>query len=157
MAQDHLPSFPAQPPGQGPSGQHALALRQPNALAHLGALAQSDAADDDTIDLRAIWRLIVKHRWLLIGVAIAGLVAALLLSFIQTPQYLASTTVQVDKRAPRVVKFQEDPVSEGDERSAIGTQLEILKSRALAERVIEELRLDRQEQSELQRQAQRAG
>jgi capsular exopolysaccharide synthesis family protein len=156
MAQDHLPSSPAQPPGQGLSGQHALALRQPQALAPLGAWAQSEAADDDTIDLRAIWRLIVKHRWLLVAVAAAGLVAALLLSFIQTPQYLASTTVQVDKRAPRVVKFQEDPVSEGDERSAIGTQLEILKSRALAERVIEELRLDRQEQSELQRQAEQA-
>lgn len=156
MAQDHLPSFPAQPPGQGPSGQHALALRQPHAVAPLGALAQPEAADDDTIDLRAIWRLIVKHRWLLVAVAAAGLVAALLLSFIQTPQYLASTTVQVDKRAPRVVKFQEDPVSEGDERSAIGTQLEILKSRALAERVIEELRLDRQELSDLQRQAEQA-
>lgn len=156
MAQDHLPSFPAQPPGQGPSGQHALALRQPHAVAPLGALAQPEAADDDTIDLRAIWRLIVKHRWLLVAVAAAGLVAALLLSFIQTPQYLASTTVQVDKRAPRVVKFQEDPVSEGDERSAIGTQLEILKSRALAERVIEELRLDRQEQSDLQRKAEQA-
>ena len=156
MAQDHLPSSPAQPPGQGLSGQHALALRQPQALAPLGAWAQTEAADDDTIDLRAIWRLIVKHRWLLVAVAAAGLVAALLLSFIQTPQYLASTTVQVDKRAPRVVKFQEDPVSEGDERSAIGTQLEILKSRALAERVIEELRLDRQEQSELQRQAEQA-
>lgn len=156
MAQDHLPSFPAQPPGQGPSGQHALALRQPHAVAPLGALTQPEAADDDTIDLRAIWRLIVKHRWLLVAVAAAGLVAALLLSFIQTPQYLASTTVQVDKRAPRVVKFQEDPVSEGDERSAIGTQLEILKSRALAERVIEELRLDRQEQSDLQRKAEQA-
>lgn len=156
MAQDHLPSSPAQPPGQGPSGQHALALRQPHALAPFGALAQPEAADDDTIDLRAIWRLIVKHRWLLVAVAAAGLVAALLLSFIQTPQYLASTTVQVDKRAPRVVKFQEDPVAEGDERSAMGTQLEILKSRALAERVIEELRLDRQEQSELQRQAEQA-
>jgi capsular exopolysaccharide synthesis family protein len=47
-------------------------------------------------------------------------------------------------------------VSEGDERSAIGTQLEILKSRSLAERVIEELRLDRQELSELQRQAEQA-
>ena len=156
MAQDPLPSFPAQPPGQGPSGQHALALRQPNALAHLGAFPQPEVADDDTIDLRAIWRLIVKHRWLLLAVAAAGLVAALLLSFIQTPQYVASTTVQVDKRAPRVVKFQEDPVSEGDERSAMGTQLEILKSRALAERVIEELRLDRQELSDLQRQAEQA-
>jgi capsular exopolysaccharide synthesis family protein len=38
----------------------------------------------------------------------------------------------------------------------MGTQLEILKSRALAERVIDELRLDRQGQAELQRQAEQA-
>lgn len=154
MAQDHLPSHPAQPPR--PSGQHALALHQAHALAPMGAVAQHEAHDDDTIDLRAIWRLIAKHRWLLVAVAMAGLVAALLLSFIQTPQYLASTTVQVDKRAPRVVHFQEDPVSEGDERSAMGTHLEILKSRTMAERVIEELRLDRQGQAQLQREAELA-
>lgn len=156
MAQDHLPSYPAQPQGPGASGQHALALRAAHGLAPLGAFGQPEQADDDTIDLRAIWRLIVKHRWLLLAVAAAGLVAALLLSFIQTPQYMASTTVQVDKRTPRVVKFQEEPVSEGDERSAMGTQLEILKSRALAERVIDELRLDRQGQNELQRLAEQA-
>lgn len=154
MAQDHLPSHPAQP--QGPSGQHALALHQAHALAQMGSGAQQEAFDDDTIDLRAIWRLIVKHRWLLVAVAMAGLVGALLLSFIQTPQYVASTTVQVDKRAPRVLSFQEDPVHEGDERSAIGTQLEILKSRTLAERVIDELRLDRQGQAQLQREAELA-
>jgi capsular exopolysaccharide synthesis family protein len=133
-----------------------LALRSAHGLAPLGAFAQPEVADDDTIDLRAIWRMIVKHRWLLMAVAAAGLVAALLLSFIQTPQYVASTTVQVDKRMPRIVKFQDEPVSEGDERSAMGTQLEILKSRALAERVIDELRLDRQGQAELQRQAEQA-
>jgi polysaccharide biosynthesis transport protein len=156
MSQDHLPSHSAQPQGPGASGQHALALRAAHGLAPLGAFAQPEVADDDTIDLRAIWRMIVKHRWLLLGVAAAGLVAALLLSFIQTPQYVSSTTVQVDKRMPRIVKFQDEPVSEGDERSAMGTQLEILKSRALAERVIDELRLDRQGQAELQRQAEQA-
>lgn len=156
MAQDHLPSHSAQPHGPGASGQHALALRSAHGLAPLGTFAQPEVADDDTIDLRAIWRMIVKHRWLLLAVASAGLVAALLLSFIQTPQYVASTTVQVDKRMPRIVKFQDEPVSEGDERSAMGTQLEILKSRALAERVIDELRLDRQGQAELQSQAEQA-
>jgi len=155
MAQDHLPSFPAQPSGGG-AAQNALALRSPAALGPLLADAAREHDDDDTIDLRAIWRLIVKHRWLLVAVAAAGLVVALLLSFIRTPQYLATTTVQVDKRAPRVVKYQEDPAIEGDERSAMGTQLELLRSRALAERVIDELRLDRQGQSQAQQRAEAA-
>ena len=76
MSQDHLPSHSAQPQGSGASGQHALALRAAHGLGPLSAFAQPEVADDDTIDLRAIWRMIVKHRWLLMGVAAAGLVAA---------------------------------------------------------------------------------
>lgn len=103
-------------------------------------------AEDDTIDLRDIWRLIVKHKWLLVSMATVGLLAALLLSFIRTPLYLASATVQVDKRAARVVQFgqEADASADLDDRTGMGTQLELLKSRVLAERVIDELRLDRQ-------------
>ncbi|MBL8304614.1 MAG: polysaccharide biosynthesis tyrosine autokinase, partial [Ideonella sp.] len=66
--------------------------------------------------------------------------------FIRTPLYLATSTLQVDKRAAKVVKFgqaDESGNQELDERTAMGTQLELLKSRVLAERVIDELRLDR--------------
>lgn len=103
-------------------------------------------AEDDTIDLRDIWRLVVKHKWLLVSMATVGLLAALLLSFIRTPLYLASATVQVDKRAARVVQFGQDADANADldDRTGMGTQLELLKSRVLAERVIDELRLDRQ-------------
>ena len=103
-------------------------------------------AEDDTIDLRDIWRLIVKHKWLLVSMATVGLLAALLLSFIRTPLYLASATVQVDKRAARVVQFgqEADASADLDDRTGMGTQLELLQSRVLAERVIDELRLDRQ-------------
>ncbi|MBK7720598.1 MAG: hypothetical protein IPJ36_19420 [Simplicispira sp.] len=102
--------------------------------------------DDDTLDLRDLWRMVVKHKGLLVSVALVGLLAAVLLSFIKTPLYLATTTVQVDKRAARVVKFAQeaDANQDVDERTALGTQLELLKSRVLAERVIDELQLDRQ-------------
>lgn len=101
--------------------------------------------DDDVLDLRDLWRMVVKHKWLLLGMAMAGLLAALLFSLVRTPLYLATTTLQVDKRAPRVVKFGQelDPTAEElDDRTGLGTQLELLKSRVLAERVIDELRLD---------------
>ena len=87
-------------------------------------------AEDDTIDLRDIWRLIVKHKWLLVSMATVGLLAALLLSFIRTPLYLASATVQVDKRAARVVQFgqEADASADLDDRTGMGTQLELLKA-----------------------------
>lgn len=139
---EHLPAA-----HRGPAPSHALQLRGNHALGM--PIAQAPAPqeeDDDTLDLRDLWRMVVKHKGLLVSVAIGGLLVALLLSFIKTPLYLAATTVQVDKRAARVVKFAQDADAnqDVDERTAMGTQLELLKSRVLAERVIDELRLDRQ-------------
>ena len=82
----------------GAPGNFGLGLPQ-------GGRLPEPEPEDDSIDLRDIWRLIVKHKWLLISIATVGLLAALLLSFIRTPLYLATATVQVDKRAARVVQF----------------------------------------------------
>jgi capsular exopolysaccharide synthesis family protein len=140
------PHLPAPHPGQ--PAQQALALRGNHGLGmpQERRAPEPEADDDDVIDLRAIWRLIVKHKWMLVSMAAVGLLAALLLSFVRTPLYLATATVQVDKRAARVVQFNQeaDTSADLDDRTGLGTQLELLKSRVLAERVIDELRLDRQ-------------
>ena len=139
---EHLPAA-----HRGPAPSHALQLRGNHALGLPTPQAPSlQEEDDDTLDLRDLWRMVVKHKGLLVSVALVGLLAAVLLSFIKTPLYLATTTVQVDKRAARVVKFAQeaDANQDVDERTALGTQLELLKSRVLAERVIDELQLDRQ-------------
>lgn len=134
--------------GQGQPSQHALAIPgAPGAVQHWsGPAAALPVPEDGTLDLRDLWRLIAKHKWLLVSMVVAGVAAALLVSFIRTPLYLATSTLQVDKRAAKVVKFgqaDESGNQELDERTAMGTQLELLKSRVLAERVIDELRLDR--------------
>jgi len=105
-----------------------------------------DEQHDNEISLRDIWRLIVKHKWLLITITVLGLLLALLISFLRTPIYQASTTLQIGQRAPRVVQFKNDieqGQESGDERMNLATQIEILSSRNLAERVINELSLGR--------------
>jgi polysaccharide biosynthesis transport protein len=134
--------------GAGLPPRHALALPGSSGAiqAWTGAAATAALPEDGTLDLRDLWRLIAKHKWLLVSMVVAGVAAALLVSFIRTPLYLATSTLQVDKRAAKVVKFgqaDESGNQELDERTAMGTQLELLKSRVLAERVIDELRLDR--------------
>lgn len=127
------PSYPLDARGQFGLGRPLLANGE-------------ETADDDVINLRDLWRMVAKHRWLLVSVAVVGLLAALLISFIRTPVYQAVTTLQVDKRAASVVKFGQQDLDTGaelDDRTSMGTQLELLKSRVLAERVIGELRLDR--------------
>lgn len=143
MSQDHQPTNPERLPAHHsqPAQQALVAIRSNYGLGmpNRGPGVEPEA-EDDTIDLRDIWRLIVKHKWLLVSMATVGLLAALLLSFIRTPLYLASATVQVDKRAARVVQFgqEADASADLDDRTGMGTQLELLKSRVLAERVIDE-------------------
>jgi capsular exopolysaccharide synthesis family protein len=151
MAQDFEPTVPGLPPLLPDTRRsRSLAVRSNTPLALPGAVVPgaglAEPSEASSLDLRDLWRLVVKHKWMLVSVAVVGLLAALLISFVRTPLYLATTTLQIDKRAPRVVKFgQEDPNAQDmDERTLMGTYLELLKSRALAERVIDELRLDRQ-------------
>lgn len=149
MTQDVSPPEPEQLPAArgGPAPGRALQLRGNHALGMpVQATASIQEDEDDVLDLRDLWRMVVKHKGLLVSVAIGGLLVAVLLSFIKTPLYLATTSVQVDQRAARVVKFgqENEATSDTDERTAMGTQLELLKSRVLAERVIDELQLDRQ-------------
>lgn len=112
-----------------------------------GNVSRAEEVYENEISLRDIWRLIVKHKWLLITITVLGLLLALLVSFLKTPIYQASTTVQIGQRAPRVVQFKNDieqGQESGDERMNLATQIEILGSRNLAERVINELSLGKQ-------------
>lgn len=137
------PNYPLSPRDAHGQPSDALAHYDPNAP---WLAPRREAEDDgDTIDLRDLWRMLVKHKWMLISMALVGLLAALLVSFIRTPIYQATTSLQVDKRAATVVKYgqEADGAADLDDRTGMGTQLELLKSRVLAERVIDELRLDR--------------
>lgn len=112
-----------------------------------GNVGRDEEAHENEISLRDIWRLIVKHKWLLIIVTVLGLLLALLLSLLKTPIYQASTTLQIESRAPRVVQFKntvDQGQESGDEQTNLATQIEILGSRNLAERVIKDLNLGKQ-------------
>jgi polysaccharide biosynthesis transport protein len=76
---------------------------------------------------------------------VSGLIAAVQ-SLRSTPMYRTAATVQVEKAAQRVVAFGADVDAEQqvwDDGSQLRTQIELLKSRAIAERVIDEMGLNR--------------
>lgn len=132
-------------PGHGADSGSAMSLRPHTFMGTPSHwLGRND--DDDIIDLHDLWRMLMAHKWSLLAIMLTGLIAALLMSFISTPTYQASTTLQVDRRAATVVSFGPDVpdlTSDFDERTGMGTYLELLNSRTLAERVIDELHLDR--------------
>ena len=135
---DRLPATPDAPPQRGleryrGGGGGALSL---------DLLDDRREADPDEIDLLAYWRILVKRRRLVAGV-LAGVVAlALLLTLMTQPMYRASALMQVEKEGPPIVATQGAmPFYDGWDPEFLNTQYELLRSRALAERVANELNL----------------
>jgi len=96
------------------------------------------AEDPSVIDLRAYWLVLLKRRFQILGAAAAVLAVALL-----TPStYRATAILQIDTEQMQIVQVQGiTPVQGGYDIDYYNTQYELLKSRALAERVAEDLNL----------------
>lgn len=99
-----------------------------------------DAERDDTFNPLKLFFYVVQYRWLIVTMAVAGLVAGLILTMMQTPKYQA--TSQLEVLVPSAKVFQDiEVVSENSDLRAFQTAREKLKSRALAQRVVFQLGL----------------
>jgi capsular exopolysaccharide synthesis family protein len=132
-----------------PAGSRSTALIERNgastALAHPSQQWRSnfDDDDDDTINLREYWEIIVKRKWTVITFFAIVLVSVVTATFLMTPIYRASLTLQIERQEQKVVEYQGVTPAElqGDTKDFYQTQYELLKSRSLAQRVIEQLNL----------------
>lgn len=103
-------------------------------------LAPSDD-DADFIDLKKKWHAIWSAKWSIFAlVALVTLLAALALSQVQ-PVYRASTTVMIEAKGNQLVAFQQVYDSTGLLGEYMQTQLGLITSRDVAERVVEKLNL----------------
>ncbi len=108
------------------------------------------ARDEDEIDLRAYWRVVLRRRWTIAAVFTAAVVLTLLFTLRQTKIYAATTTLIIDLNAPRVLNKEQvqDVVDSGTgnywySKEYYETQYKVITSRAVAQRVIEKLNLQR--------------
>ena len=97
---------------------------------------------DDEIDLLAYWRMLVKRRWLIVGIIIAVVAIALIRTLLTPPTFRATVVMQVDTESVQVMQVQGiTPMQGGWDPDFNQTQYELLQSRSLAERVAEDLHL----------------
>jgi capsular exopolysaccharide synthesis family protein len=142
---------PTEPTPPEQPGARALALRGANALRFPVARDEIAPAEgeDDGVDLRVILRVVLKYKWMLLAFTVICGVIAAVQSLRSTPMYQTAATVQIERAAQRVVAFNQDVDTEQqvlDDGTQFQTQIELLKSRAMAERVIDEMRLNRRRQ-----------
>jgi succinoglycan biosynthesis transport protein ExoP len=103
----------------------------------------TESGSDEALNLRNYWRVFVKRKWTILIPFIIIVVIMAISTLLMTPIYRATVILQIDREAPKVVKFETvSPVEMDDnDQQFYQTQYELLKSRTLAERVVDQLNL----------------
>lgn len=123
--------------GDGTSGPDVGGSPLASGLVHAGA---PEAAD---LDLTRYLRIALKYRWLILGAFLVALVLGLAATLLSTRIYTAAATLQIDRQSAQVLEGAEVAPTEsmiaGEE--FFQTQYGLLRSRSLAERVVDSLGL----------------
>ena len=99
------------------------------------------------INVNDIIRTVLKWRWLIAGVTLACVLAAITISLLITPVYRGTVTLEINREPTRILSTNEDAEpNRGNDADFISTQVGLLKSRSLSERVARTLNLGSNEQ-----------
>ena len=95
-----------------------------------------------SISLSSIFRTIRRRMWTLVGIVLAVFAAVAYMTFTQTPIYMTSTKVIMDQRQSMldINAIMERSLS-GSMPSDLETELEVIKSPVLLNRVVDKLEL----------------
>ncbi len=95
--------------------------------------------NDSGFDLRRIWRVIWTRKWIIVGITLLTAVLSLMFVLRQTPIYRATATLQIEREPTQPSPFQDPYSVYADQYLYYQTQYGLIKRRAIAERVAEEL------------------
>lgn len=104
--------------------------------------APNGGAPESVPLLRELWRIALRWKWVIIGAIAACVLIGIVTTLLMTPQYTATSTIEISREADQVTEFQgvERETSVADQEF-YQTQYGLLKARTLAERVAGQLKL----------------
>lgn len=126
MSQSHAERATPGTPGQG--------------LVYLAPAPDWDE-DDPGLTLKDILRIIRRRRGMLLGIVMLGGLLGLLVGIQVTPRYTAKATVVIEPNAGRVIDSEAVLAGLGSDAATVETQIRVIQSRQLAERVMDRERL----------------
>ncbi len=95
-----------------------------------------------TLDFPTIVRVLREWKWLILGAIAAGIALAVLYTMMTTPMYRASVILQVNPPTVEIMDEKSGEQSQGQMPwDFVATQVGLLSSRSLAERVAQDLNL----------------
>ncbi len=131
--------LPGSPESRDPSNERALALRseQNHQVAIYDPNVVGGVMDDDTIDLKELWRIVMKRRWTIVSVASIIVAAALLMTLLIIPEYRASTQIQINPPgSSRILEYGDFTAEQTRYQEYLNTQTQIMRSRGVLESVV---------------------
>ncbi|HLI34624.1 MAG TPA: exopolysaccharide transport family protein, partial [Terriglobia bacterium] len=103
-----------------------------------------DVSSEEVPHLLDYWAIIKKRRWVVLSCLVIVFATVAIGTLKEKPVYEGKVLIEIDPEPPNVVNFKEVvSVSPVDVSAYLETQYKILKSRSLAERVVEDLQLYR--------------
>ncbi len=95
----------------------------------------------EVIDLAHYWHVVRRQLKKIVALSLVATIISVLVVLSLTPKYSATTTLLIESEEARILSIEEVYGMSGNSSEYLLTQFEILKSRALAERVVKELNL----------------
>jgi capsular exopolysaccharide synthesis family protein len=129
-------------PANGQTGGAVTVATRHALTAHAAAnLVAAERLNDD-FNLRDLLRVFLKRKWTILIIFTVFAVFSVVRTYMAQPIYRASTTIQIERFSPRVLDYKEVTPSESydtDNGDFYTTNYELLKSRTLSERAVEDL------------------
>ncbi|MDD5461449.1 MAG: polysaccharide biosynthesis tyrosine autokinase [Methylococcales bacterium] len=97
---------------------------------------------EQEIDLKVYWHIVKRHLWSILGLAIMAALLATLIVFDMPPVYQSTASLMIQSQQSKVLMMGDVYDMQSANEQYFETQNEILKSRDLAQKVIDELNLD---------------
>ncbi len=92
-----------------------------------------------------IFQILNARRWIVLGIFAVIMTLTVLALMQMTPRYTASATVMIDTSEARIVDVESVLPQMAADQTTLENQVQILRSRGLARRVIDELNLDQRQ------------
>lgn len=106
---------------------------------HLAALPQGPV--DAELNLHKLWLSVWLRKWLILGVMLVSALLAVWATTWMTPLYRAGATLLVTSERAKLLAIEQVDQREALNSDQLQTEIELLKSRGLAERVVRQLDL----------------
>ncbi len=117
---------------------------EPNLSGKIDLYAEKpEAPENEGFTLGYLVATIRRNIWLIAIILAAAVAAAIAATLLITPRYTSVATVQINEAADQVLSSEEDPAGANtwDYERFLQTQIDILQSLGLAERVVNKLNL----------------